>query len=97
MRNVVAGEPYRLLTVKPLTGALGAELSGVDISAPLAPEARQEIRRALFEHLVIYFRDQPGFLRERHLQFAEMFWTLQKIPHLLSVDGYPPDEHASGR
>jgi taurine dioxygenase len=90
MRHVAcAAEDYKIVQVRPLTGALGAELSGVDLARPLTPEAREEIKRALYDHLVIYFRDQRGFTRERHLELAQMFGPLQKIPHIFSVDGYP--------
>jgi len=80
---------YKILTIRPLTGALGAEISGVDLSQPLSVAARQEIRQALDDHLVIYFHDQVGFTRELHLDFAQMFGPLQKIPHIFSVPGYP--------
>jgi alpha-ketoglutarate-dependent taurine dioxygenase len=89
MRQVAGDEAYSVLQVKPLTGALGAELSGIDLSQPLTPEACADIKRALYDHLVIYFRDQPGFTRERHLAFAQIFGPLQRIPHIFSVDGYP--------
>jgi taurine dioxygenase len=55
----------------------------------LSPEAREEVKRALYDHLVIYFRDQPGFTRERHLELAQVFGPLQRIPHIFSVEGYP--------
>lgn len=89
MRQVAGDEAYSVLQVKPLTGALGAELSGIDLSQPLTPESRADIERALYDHLVIYFRDQPGVTRERHLELAQLFGPLQKIPHIFSVDGYP--------
>ena len=89
MRDVAPEDTYGTLRVKPLTGALGAELSGVDLSRPLSHEARDEIRQALFDHLVIFFRDQPGFSRQRHLEFAQIFGQLQNIPHLFGVEGYP--------
>jgi alpha-ketoglutarate-dependent taurine dioxygenase len=89
MRQVADDSAYRILTVRPLTGALGAQLSGVDLSKPLSAAAQEEIRRALYDHLVIYFHDQPGFTRERHLELARMFGALQRIPHIFSVDGYP--------
>ena len=38
--------------------ALSAEISGVDLSQPLAAATRDAIRRALLEHLVLVFRDQ---------------------------------------
>ena len=89
MRQVAVARPYNILQIRPLTGALGAEISGVDLSKELRPAEREEIRQALHDHLVIYFRDQPGFTRERHLEFAGMFGPLQKIPHIFSVEGYP--------
>ena len=89
IRSVADESTYKILRIRPLTGALGAQLSGVDLSKPLSPDAREEIKRALDDFLVIYFCDQPNFSRELHLEFAEMFGPLQKIPHIFSVDGYP--------
>jgi alpha-ketoglutarate-dependent taurine dioxygenase len=89
MRPVSDASEYEILQIRPLTGALGAEIGGIDLSQPLTATARDEITRALNDHLVIYFYDQVGFSRERHLEFARMFGPLQKIPHIFSVDGYP--------
>ena len=89
MRTVADDSTYQILEIRPLTGALGAELTGVDLSQPLTEEACAEIKRALYDHLVIYFHEQAGFTRERHLEFARMFGPLQKIPHIFSVEGYP--------
>ena len=89
MRTVADDSAYKILEIRPLTGALGAEISGFDLSKPLTAAAREEIKRALYDHLVIYFYGQEGFSRELHLEFAQMFGTLQKIPHIFSVDGYP--------
>jgi alpha-ketoglutarate-dependent taurine dioxygenase len=89
MRKVADESAYKILRIRPLTGALGAELSGIDLSQPLTEQAREEIKRALYDHLVIYFHDQAGFTRARHVEFARMFGALQKIPHIFSVAGYP--------
>jgi alpha-ketoglutarate-dependent taurine dioxygenase len=94
MRTVADDSAYKILEIRPLTGALGAEISGIDLSKPLTAAAREEIKRALYDHLVIYFQvqkgyGQEGFSRELHLEFAQMFGTLQRIPHIFSVDGYP--------
>ena len=51
---------YRHIEVKPLSGTIGAELSGVDISQSLGDDVVAEIRRAYLEHLVIFLRDQTG-------------------------------------
>ena len=80
---------YEILRIRPLTGALGAEISGVDLSKPLSEQAREEIKRALYDHLVIFFHDQIGFSHESHIEFARIFGPLQKIPHIFSIDCYP--------
>ena len=49
---------YEHIVVKPITGALGAEIEGVDLSKPLAPPVLDEIKRAFSDHLCIFFRDQ---------------------------------------
>ncbi len=89
VRAVADDSAYKILRIRPLTGALGAEISGVDLSKPLTAAVREEIKCALYDHLVIYFHDQEGFSRDLHVEFAQMFGKLQKIPHIFSVDGYP--------
>ena len=46
------------ITVEPIAGALGAEISGVDLASDLDDAVVAEIRRAWLEHLVVFFRDQ---------------------------------------
>ena len=53
-----AQDVYRTIAVKPIAGALGAEITGVDLATDLADETVAEIRRAWLEHLVVFFRDQ---------------------------------------
>jgi len=89
LRTTLDASTYRRIQVRPLTGALGAEIGGVSLSEPLDADMRREVLQALYDHLVIYFCDQRGFTRERHLEFAQTFGALQRIPHIFSVDGYP--------
>jgi taurine dioxygenase len=48
---------YDRITVKPIGGYIGAEISGVDLRS-LDDETFAEIRRAFADHLVIFFKDQ---------------------------------------
>ncbi|MCU1487330.1 MAG: Taurine dioxygenase [Actinomycetia bacterium] len=52
------------LHVRRLSGAIGAELRGIDLKQPLAEDTVAEIRQALLDHKVIFF---PG----QHLTPAE--------------------------
>ena len=62
----------------PIGGALGAVVTGIDLSEDLEPLVIAEIRSALNEYLVLLFRDQNLTL-SAHRKFAEHFGNL--IPH----------------
>jgi taurine dioxygenase len=53
-----AGAGYRHITVTPIAPSIGAEIGGVDLAAGVDEAMVTEIRRALLEHLVVFFRDQ---------------------------------------
>ena len=46
------------LEIRPIAGAIGAELHGVDLSDDLSADTIAVIRQALLDHLVIFFRHQ---------------------------------------
>jgi len=46
------------IEVRPITGALGAEIHGVDLGADLDAASVAAVRRALLDHCVVFFRDQ---------------------------------------
>ena len=48
----------REINVRPISGALGAEIEGVDLSQDLSNEAFDKVHRAFLDHHVIFFRDQ---------------------------------------
>lgn len=76
------------ITVTPIAGALGAEIGGIDLGAALRPETVAAIRRALLEHLVIFFRDQQ-LRSDRYLAFAEAFGTPIEYPLIKGIEGFP--------
>jgi alpha-ketoglutarate-dependent taurine dioxygenase len=65
------------LKVRFLGPAIGAEVSGVDLSRPLADDAVAAIRAALAERGVVFFRDQR-LTPEQHVAFAERFHAGRK-------------------
>ena len=76
------------LDVRPLSGALGAELFGAELSKPLSNEVFAEIYQALLDHLVIFFRDQD-LTPEQHQDFAARFFKLEAHPFVQSLEGIP--------
>ena len=67
---------YQTIAVNRISGALGAEISGVDLSQKLDDEVIGEIRQALRENQVIFFRDQH-LTPDQHLNFGRRFGELQ--------------------
>ena len=68
---------YQTFDLKRLSPALGAELRGVDLSQPLPPAQREEIRQALTEHLVLTFPGQ-AINAEQHKAFGRLFGSLHQ-------------------
>jgi taurine dioxygenase len=75
------------IRVEPLTCAIGAELSNVDLGAASRDAAlAAEIRSLLLKHKVVFLRDQE-FSRAEHVAFARHFGDLEDHP----VAGSDPD------
>jgi len=64
-----------MLTVTPLNDVVGAEISGIDLRQPVAPEQRERLRQLFSEHAVLVFRDQP-MTPGQFMQAAEIFGDL---------------------
>ncbi len=79
---------YRYIKVRPIAGALGAEIKGVDIARPLKHEVVSEIRRAFLDHLVIFFRNQKLTPQEQ-LAFAQQFGQPMEYPQMKGLPECP--------
>jgi taurine dioxygenase len=79
---------YERISVTPYAGSLGAVIGGVDMSQELDDEVVAEIRRALIEHLVIFFREQE-MAPEQQLAFAKRFGTLNQHDQVKGMEDYP--------
>ena len=63
------------IDVKPIAGALGAEIDGLDLGQPLDDETFGAVRQAFLDHQVIFLRDQT-FTPESQIAFARRFGAL---------------------
>jgi taurine dioxygenase len=78
---------YRRIEVKPIAGALGAEIGAVDLGA-LDDETFDEIHAAWLEHLVVFFRRQ-AITPEQQLAFAKRFGDIHYHPFMRGMDEHP--------
>ena len=76
------------IEVHPIAGALGAEIGGVDVARDLDDTVIAEIRRALLDHGVIFFRDQ-NLDRQRHKAFTRRFGDIFIHPNYNGVSADP--------
>lgn len=81
-------ERYQTITVQPVSGALGAEIHGVDLSRALSPDQFREIRAAFGAYGVIFFRDQR-LEPEQHIAFARRWAEIDVNRFFAQVDGHP--------
>ena len=76
------------LQIRRTAGALGAEISGVDLSQALPDATIAAIRQALLDHQVIFFRDQ-ALSPERQVAFGARFGPLNIHPYVAGMAGHP--------
>jgi alpha-ketoglutarate-dependent taurine dioxygenase len=76
------------IEIRPLTGALGAAVGGVDLRRPLAAPTLAAVQAAFDQHFVLTFADQ-SLTPEEHMQFSEQLGPHQDLPHIPLVEGYP--------
>ena len=79
--NAPSHAQYRYLQTHRITGSLGAEVSGVDLSEDLPDDVLAEIRAALLENCVVFFRDQR-LTPEQQLSFARRWGEIHLHPFM---------------
>ncbi len=83
-----AEKAYKYIEISALTGALGAEVGGVDLSKPLDKAVIDEIHDAWLNNLVLFFRDQD-LTPEQQVSFAHYFGDFQKPGFVPTLDDHP--------
>ncbi len=76
--------------LRPLTGSVGVELTGIDLTGELTPDDADRLRSALYEHCVLVIRGQ-SLDHDDHMRLAQVFGE-PFFPHYYAanaVEGYP--------
>ncbi len=72
----------------PVTGTIGAEISGCDLAAPLSEDAAARLKDALARHQVLFFRDQSLRLEDQK-RLTQGFGPLLRIPYVTPMADHP--------
>ena len=75
------------MDIKLLSGALGAEIDGIDLK-DTTKENFNKINEFLLEHKVIFFRNQ-NITAEEQLSLARHFGPLEKHVYVKGREDYP--------
>jgi len=75
------------MDIKLLSGALGAEVNGIDLK-DTSDKNFKIINDLLLEHKVIFFRNQP-LTSEQHIALAEKFGPLETHAYVKGLAKYP--------
>jgi taurine dioxygenase len=87
------------IRIEPATATVGADIYGCDLSQPLDEATLGAIRRALLDHLVLFFREQPLLSVDEHVRFARYFGEIDlplfrtkasERPEILVLDQVAP-------
>ena len=70
---------YRHIAVEPVAPTIGAEVRGVRLGGDLDDDTMAEIRQALLDWKVLFFRDQD-ITRDEHRAFAGRWGDLEQHP-----------------
>jgi taurine dioxygenase len=92
------------IEVRPIAGSIGAEIHNVDVSQDLDDGTIGDIRKALLDHCVIFFRDQK-LDAARHKAFTRRFGEIfihpnykgtQADPEIIQITREPGDKKIVG-
>jgi alpha-ketoglutarate-dependent taurine dioxygenase len=87
--DLIAGPETEAFAVEPLTGRIGAEIVGLDLSEDLNDDVITAVRETLLAHRVVFFRDQHLDMAGQ-TRFAERFGPLTiGHPTLPGPDDFP--------
>ena len=76
------------MEIRRIAGALGAELSGIDLAAGLSSAQAAEVKEALLAHQVIFLRGQD-LTPQQFLHFAQAMGEPVEYPFVKGIEGFP--------
>jgi alpha-ketoglutarate-dependent taurine dioxygenase len=87
-RARLASLRWRAFDARPVGATVGADISGIDLTAALSDAVIAELRQALLDYKVLFFRDQP-LTPAQHVAFARRFGELEIHPFIPSNTEQP--------
>jgi len=77
------------LRLTPYSPALGAEVRGIDLASGLDERSYREVRQALLDYQVLFFKDQTEIAAATQIAIGKMFGELHRHPAAPEMPGHP--------
>ena len=87
-RERLASLSWHAFEAYPVAATIGAEIGGVNLAGDLPAATIAELRQALLDYKVLFFRDQP-LTPARHVAYARRFGDLEVHPFIPANGEYP--------
>ena len=82
------GHAYTAITVEPVSGVCGAVIGGVNLALELDDATVGEIRRAVIDHGVVFFREQ-SLTPSAQVAFSRRFGPYSPVPFVEAIPDHP--------
>ena len=79
---------YKTISIEPIAGSCGAEVSGVNLAKPINRKTFTEIYEAWLTYQVLFFRDQK-LTSDQYLKFAKKWGGIHVHPFVRGLRRYP--------
>ena len=76
------------IKVRKIAGALGAEISGIDLSQDITDDLAKKIRRVFLDNGVIFIKNQ-ALTSQQFLNFAKKMGEPVEYPFVKGLEGFP--------
>ena len=76
------------INIKPVSGALGAYVNGIDLTKTISPKTLKFLQDTLLDYLVLVFPNQ-NLTPKQFLKIARQFGKPDIYPFLQGLDGFP--------
>lgn len=76
------------MDIKPVAGALGAEVIGIDLGLELSNQAAADVHQAFLDHHVLFFRDQT-LTPQQQLTVSRVFGEPDVYPFIAGMADFP--------
>ena len=79
---------FRHIQVDPMTPTIGCMISGVDLNTTRSEDVYEEIKQALWQHGVVFFRKQ-ALKPEAYIRLGQNFGEMEKHEFFPHIEGHP--------